>query len=45
MAATMVDVMKWFDMRPAEFKKEWARLTDRDKDDLKKGIGDSTLTY
>lgn len=43
--ATMGEVMKWFGMRPAEFRKEWAELTDQDKTDLKTGIGNGTLTY
>lgn len=45
MAASMVDVMKYFDLKPGEFRKEWAALSDSDKEDLKRGIGDGTLTY
>jgi hypothetical protein len=41
----MVDVMKYFGMRPAEFRPEWNALSDEDKTQLKNGIGDGTLTY
>ena len=40
MAEGMVAVMKFFGMKPAEFKAEWAKLTDADKAVLKAGIGD-----
>lgn len=29
----------------AQFAKEWRRLSDQDKADLKKGIQDGTLNY
>jgi hypothetical protein len=44
-AATMIDVMKYFEMKPAEFKAQWARLTDTGKAQLKEGIGNGSLTY
>ena len=28
-----------------EFSEDWKRLTEQDKDDLKKGIGDGSFTY
>lgn len=43
--ATMVDVMKFFGMKPAEFRSQWQELSPKDKEDLKKGIGNGTLTY
>lgn len=42
---TVVDVMRYFGMQTATFKREWGNLTDRDKADLKQGIGDGSLTY
>ena len=36
--ASMTDVMKYFGMRPAEFKTEWQKLTDKDKTDLKQWL-------
>jgi hypothetical protein len=41
----MVKVMRYFEMPIGQFKMEWAKLTDQDKEDLKKGIMDGTLTY
>ena len=29
----------------SDFSKDWKALPDRDRDDLKKGIGDGTLDY
>lgn len=29
----------------AAFAKEWKRLTEQDKEDLKKGLADGSLTY
>jgi hypothetical protein len=43
--ATMVDVMKFFGMRPAEFRPQWNALSEQDKKDLKQGIGDESHTY
>ena len=41
--ASMVDVMKYFEMKPQEFRAEWAKLTPQDKEDLKTGV--ETGTY
>ena len=41
----MAAVMKFFDMKPTAFKNEWQQLTDTDKEQLKSGIADGTLTY
>lgn len=43
--ASMVDVMKFFGMKPPEFRKDWAELSRQDKEDLKSGIENGTLTY
>ena len=43
--ATMVEVMRFFGMQIATFRKEWEKLTDQDKAQLKRGIGDGTLNY
>lgn len=45
MAATMVDVMKFFEIVPTAFRKEWQELDAPAKEQLKSGIGDGTLTY
>lgn len=49
MAATMADVFKFFadgtDYKMSEFRNDWKDLTDEDKEQLKRGIGDGTLTY
>lgn len=42
---SMVDVMKYFGLKPTEFRKEWAELSETDKEDLKKGVADGSLTY
>lgn len=45
-AATMVEVMRFFDYKnAAQFRKDWAELHGDDKEQLKNGIGDGTLTY
>jgi hypothetical protein len=41
----MVQVMRYFQIPIGQFKKEWNELTESDKEDLKKGIMDGTLTY
>ncbi len=44
--ATMVDVMRFFGYEnAAQFRKDWAQLSDQDKADLKAGIADGSLTY
>lgn len=45
---SMRDVMAYFEMPTATFSKEWRELSDKDKADLKNGIGvkgTGTLTY
>lgn len=41
----MKDVMEYFDMTVAEFRREWAKMTPSDKEHLKTGIQSGTLTY
>lgn len=46
--ATIGDVCKFFEYPEGDmksFRTDWASLTDQDKADLKKGIGDGTLDY
>ena len=47
-------VMKFFGMKPAQFRSEWASLSETDKAQLRNGVGDfdnathtatGTLTY
>lgn len=40
-----MDVMKYFEMPVAVFRAEWAKLSDPDKEQLKAGLADGTLTY
>jgi hypothetical protein len=34
----MVDVMKFFEIPPQQFRKEWAELSETDKTDLKEMV-------
>lgn len=49
--ATMVQVFEYLsdnktsDYKLTQFRADWAELSDKDKADLKRGIGDGTLTY
>jgi len=43
--ATLVEIMRFFDMPIATFRKEWANMTDTDKKQIATGIGNGTLTY
>lgn len=38
MPASMVDVMKFFDIAPSQFRKEWAELSEKDKTELKEMV-------
>ena len=38
-------VAKYFGIRLADFRVQWAQLTDTDKAQLKEGIGSGSLTY
>jgi hypothetical protein len=41
----MKEVMAYFEMPIAQFRKEWGALTDEDKAQLKSGITSGTYTY
>ncbi len=49
--ASLAEIYDYFsdnkqnDYKMGQFRDEWKKLTDQDKADLKKGIGDRTLTY
>lgn len=43
--ASIMDVRNYFGMPTQQFSKEWKQLSDQDKKDFKKGIGDGTLNY
>lgn len=44
--ATLIQVKEYFEITSAaEFSREWKQLTDTDKEQLKRGIGDGSLTY
>jgi len=36
----MTAVMAYFDMKAGEFSREWKLLSDKDKDQLKAGVGE-----
>lgn len=44
-AASMVDVMKYFEMKPAEFRAQWTKLSENDRTVLREGIGNGSFTY
>lgn len=50
-AATIKDVSDYFKTgdpdrdKLGNFKNEWTALTDKDKAEIKQGLGDGTLTY
>lgn len=41
----MSEVMRYFGMKVGEFRDEWAKLTEKDRDELKRGVTDGSLTY
>lgn len=41
----MTQVKKFFEMDAKAFVSEWRELTDDDKEQLKAGVADGTLTY
>jgi hypothetical protein len=44
--ATMVQVKDFFGYKKlSDFRADWNNLTEQDKTELKKGIGNGTLTY
>jgi hypothetical protein len=43
--ATLKEIMTALGMTPSDFSKEWKKLSDTDKAQLKIGIGNGTLTY
>lgn len=44
--ATMVEVKDFFEYKKlSDFRADWNLLSDQDKSELKKGIGNGTLTY
>lgn len=44
-AATIKQIKDYFGLESAEMSKAWRELSDKDKADLKNGIGNGTLTY
>jgi len=42
---TLKDIATYFGYPLGEFAKQWRRLTDQDKVELKAGLTDGTLTY
>lgn len=42
---TLKDIMAFFGMAPKEMTKEWKALSDQDKEDIKSGLENGSLTY
>lgn len=45
MATTLKDIRDFFDIPLSQFSKEWKALPQRDRDQIKQGLEDGTLTY
>lgn len=43
--ATLKDVRDYFGLDGKQMVAEWRKLSEKDKADLRQGIGDGTLTY
>lgn len=43
--ASIKEVMAFFGMTAQEFTKEWRKMSQQDKEELRRGIGDGSLTY
>lgn len=45
--ATLKDVREFFGMTVGQFRDVWTKqgLTDKDKAEIRQGIGDGTMTY
>ena len=41
----MTAVMKFFGMKPAQFRTEWQKLSTLEKNELKTGVESGTLNY
>ena len=41
----LVRIREYFGMNMTEFSREWRQLDDTSKEQIRKGIGDGTLTY
>lgn len=44
-AASMVEVMRYFGMKPAEFRAQWGELSENDRNAIREGIGNGSFTY
>jgi len=43
--ATIKQVTDFFGMKLAEFRDEWQQLSDDERQQIRQGIGDGSLTY
>lgn len=43
--ATLKEIREYFGMSMADFRAEWVPLPDKDKAELKAGIGNGSLSY
>lgn len=42
---SLKDIMAFFGMSPREMTKEWKALSDKDKEQIKSGLENGSLTY
>ncbi len=43
--AKLTEIMKFFGMTASTFQRQWSKLTDTDKAQIRQGIGNGTMTY
>lgn len=43
--AGLKEVMAFFEMDAKSFTREWKKLNEKDREELRRGIGDGSLTY
>lgn len=45
MDVTLKGIMQYFGMSPSDFTREWKNLTAKDKEEIKAGLANDSLTY
>jgi hypothetical protein len=44
-AVTLATIRDFFEVKTAQFMKEWQELSDQDKADIRQGFEDGSMTY